>query len=36
MIIIPTQNIWFDDAATLAMGEAFDNARKSLRKFGCP
>ena len=30
----PTQNVWFDDAATLAMGEAFDQACKSLRKFG--
>jgi hypothetical protein len=28
------QNVEFDDAATLAMGEAFDKARKSLRKFG--
>ena len=26
--------VWFDDAATLAMGEAFDNACKSLRNFG--
>jgi hypothetical protein len=34
MNIIPIQNIWFDDAATLAMGEAFDNARKSLQNFG--
>ena len=34
MTIIPTQNVWFDDAATLAMGEAFDNACKSLRNFG--
>jgi hypothetical protein len=24
------QNVWFDDAATSAMGEAFDNACKSL------
>ena len=30
----PTQNVWFDDAATSAMGEAFDNACKSLRNFG--
>ena len=30
----PIQNVWFDDAATLAMGEAFDNACKSLRNFG--
>ena len=28
------QNVWFDDAATLAMGEAFDNACKSLQNFG--
>jgi hypothetical protein len=34
MAITPIQNIWFDDAATLAMGEAFDRARKSLRNFG--
>jgi len=34
MIIIPTQNICFDDAATSAMGKAFDRAYKSLRKFG--
>ncbi|MFZ0093424.1 MAG: hypothetical protein WAM76_11880 [Pseudolabrys sp.] len=34
MNIIPIQNVWFDDAATLAMGEAFDNACKSLRNFG--
>ena len=34
MTIIPTQNVWFDDAATLAMGEAFDHACKSLRNFG--
>ena len=27
-------NVWFDDAATLAMGEAFDNACKSLQNFG--
>ena len=25
------KNVWFDDAATLAMGEAFDRACKSLR-----
>ena len=29
-----TQNIWFDDAATSAMGKAFDNACKSLQDFG--
>ena len=34
MNIIPIQNVWFDDAATLAMGEAFDHACKSLRNFG--
>jgi len=34
MTIIPTQNVWFDDAATLAMGDAFDRACKSLRNFG--
>jgi hypothetical protein len=27
-------HVWFDDAATFAMGEAFDNACKSLRNFG--
>jgi hypothetical protein len=32
--VIPTQNIWFDDSATLAMGQAFDRACKSLRNFG--
>ena len=34
MNIIAIQNDWFDDAATLAMGEAFDRACKSLRNFG--
>ena len=34
MIIIPIVDIAFDDAATLAMGEAFDNACKSLQNFG--
>jgi hypothetical protein len=34
MAITPIQNIWFDDAATLAMGEAFDRACKTLRNFG--
>jgi hypothetical protein len=34
MAITPIQNVWFDDAATLAMGEAFDNACKSLQNFG--
>ena len=30
----PNQDVSFDDAATLAMGEAFDHACKSLRRFG--
>jgi hypothetical protein len=30
----PKQNIWFDDSTTLAMGQAFDNACKSLQNFG--
>ena len=34
MNIIQIQNVWFDDAATLAMGEAFDHACKSFRNFG--
>jgi hypothetical protein len=34
MNVIPTQNVWFDDVATLAVGEAFDNACKSLQNFG--
>ena len=34
MKVIPTQNTWFDDSATLAMGQAFDRACKSLRNFG--
>jgi hypothetical protein len=34
MAITPIQNVWFDDAATLAMGEAFDRARKSFRNLG--
>ena len=34
MTITPIQNVWFNDAATLAMGEAFDNACKSLQNFG--
>jgi len=28
------QDIWFDDVATSAMGEAFDNAGKSFQNFG--
>ena len=34
MNIVPIQNVWFDDAATFAMGEAFDQACKSLRNLG--
>jgi hypothetical protein len=34
MTIIPIQNVWFDDAANSAMGEAFDHACKSLRNLG--
>ena len=34
MNIIPIENVWFDDAATLAMGEAFDRACKSLGNLG--
>lgn len=34
MNIIPFRVVYFDDAATLAMGEAFDHACKSLRNFG--
>jgi hypothetical protein len=34
MNIIAIQNVWFDDAATLAMGEAFDRACKSLGNLG--
>jgi hypothetical protein len=33
MAITPIQNIWFDDAATLA-GEAFDRTCESLQNFG--
>ena len=33
MNIIPIQNVWFDDAATLAMGEAL-RACKSLGNLG--
>jgi hypothetical protein len=32
--ITPIQDVWFDDAATLAMGEAFDRACKSLGNLG--
>ena len=34
MNIISIQNVAFDDAATLAMGEAFDRACASLKNFG--
>jgi hypothetical protein len=34
MNIILIQDVWFDDAATSAMGEAFDQACKSLRNLG--
>ena len=34
MTINSIQDIWFDDAATLAMGEAFDRACTSFRNFG--
>ena len=34
MSITPIQNVWFDDAATLAMGEAFDHVCKSFRSPG--
>ena len=34
MSSIPIQNVAFDDAATSAMGEAFDQACKSLQDFG--
>ena len=33
MIIVPTQDVFFDDEATLAMGTAFDLACSSLRYF---
>jgi len=28
------ENVWFDDAATSAMGKAFDHACKTLQDFG--
>ena len=34
MTITPIEDIAFDDAATFAMGEAFDHACKSLRNIG--
>jgi len=33
MIINPVQDVFFDDETTLAMGEAFDQACTSLRRF---
>ena len=34
MTVNSIKNVWFDDAATSAMGEAFDRACKSLQDFG--
>jgi tartrate dehydratase beta subunit/fumarate hydratase class I family protein len=34
MNIIPIKDVSFDDTTTLAMGEAFDRACVSLRRFG--
>ena len=34
MNIIAIRNVWFDDAATLVMGKAFDQACQSLRNLG--
>ena len=34
MDMIPIRDVWFDDAATSAMGEAFDRACKALRILG--
>lgn len=34
MNIVAIQNVWFDDAMTLAMGEGFDGACNLLRYFG--
>jgi hypothetical protein len=34
MTIRSIKNIWFDAAATSAMGEAFDHACKTLQDFG--
>jgi hypothetical protein len=34
MTINSVQDVWFDDAATSAVGEAFDRACKSFRKCG--
>jgi hypothetical protein len=33
MNIFPIQDVFFDDETTLAMGEAFDHACMSLRRF---
>ena len=33
MNITPIQNVWFDDAATSAMGEAFDQCLQIASKF---
>jgi len=35
MTITPIEDVAFDDAATLAMGEAFDRTCRSLRIIGC-
>jgi hypothetical protein len=34
MTVIKIPNVWFNDAITLVMGEAFDHASASLRNFG--
>ena len=34
MIIISIKDVWFDDDATSVMGEAFDNACRTLQNFG--
>ena len=34
MTITPIEEVAFDDATTFAMGEAFDNACKTLQNFG--
>ena len=34
MNVIPIQNVAFDDAATSAMGDAFDRACGALRSYG--
>ena len=35
MNIIPIQNVWFDDAATSAMGEAFDRPANRFEISDC-